>query len=95
MTWLMACGMLFSGFSASAAVIPISSIPPKANQVIFRILVFYVASLAIIMSLIPWNQLDLGGLDTCGMLFSGFSASAAVIPISSIPPKANIKKASI
>lgn len=26
-------------------------------------MVFYVASLVIIMSLIPWNQLDLGRLD--------------------------------
>ncbi|MFX8676559.1 amino acid permease, partial [Acinetobacter baumannii] len=42
---------------------PEKSIPQAINQVIFRILVFYVASLAIIMSLIPWNQLDLGGLD--------------------------------
>jgi L-asparagine transporter-like permease len=28
-----------------------------------RILVFYIGSLAILLSLVPWNQLDLGGLD--------------------------------
>ena len=30
---------------------------------VFRILIFYVGSLTILLSLVPWNQLDLGGLD--------------------------------
>ena len=30
-----------------------------------------------------------------GIVFSGFSASAAAMPMSSIPPNANIKKASM
>ncbi|MFX6322819.1 amino acid permease, partial [Acinetobacter baumannii] len=51
------------GMTAAEAENPEKSIPQAINQVIFRILIFYVASLAIIMSLIPWNQLDLGGLD--------------------------------
>ena len=29
----------------------------------FRILVFYVGALTILLSLVPWNQLELGGLD--------------------------------
>ena len=31
--------------------------------VVFRILLFYVGSLTILLSLVPWNQLELGGLD--------------------------------
>ncbi|WP_151716188.1 amino acid permease [Acinetobacter sp. TUM15071] len=56
-------GIELIGMTAAEAENPEKSIPQAINQVIFRILVFYVASLAIIMSLIPWNQLDLGGLD--------------------------------
>lgn len=56
-------GIELIGMTAAEAENPERSIPKAINQVIFRILVFYVASLAIIMSLIPWNQLDLGGLD--------------------------------
>lgn len=56
-------GIELIGMTAAEAENPEKSIPQAINQVIFRILLFYVASLAIIMSLIPWNQLDLGGLD--------------------------------
>ncbi|MEN5174025.1 amino acid permease [Acinetobacter higginsii] len=56
-------GIELIGMTAAEAENPEKSIPQAINQVIFRILIFYVASLAIIMSLIPWNQLDLGGLD--------------------------------
>ena len=56
-------GIELIGMTAAEAENPEKSIPQAVNRVIFRILVFYVASLAIIMSLIPWNQLDLGGLD--------------------------------
>jgi L-asparagine transporter-like permease len=31
--------------------------------VVFRILLFYIGSLTILLSLVPWNQLELGGLD--------------------------------
>ena len=56
-------GIELIGMTAAEAENPEKSIPQAVNRVIFRILVFYIASLAIIMSLIPWNQLDLGGLD--------------------------------
>ncbi|MBJ9371686.1 amino acid permease [Acinetobacter sp. TGL-Y2] len=56
-------GIELIGMTAAEAENPEKSIPKAINQVIFRILIFYIASLAIIMSLIPWNQLDLGGLD--------------------------------
>ncbi|MFH4351393.1 amino acid permease, partial [Acinetobacter baumannii] len=56
-------GIELIGMTAAEAENPEKSIPQAINQVIFRILIFYGASLAIIMSLIPWNQPDLGGLD--------------------------------
>ncbi|MFW1934935.1 amino acid permease [Acinetobacter sp. ULE_I046] len=56
-------GIELIGMTSAEAENPEKSIPQAVNRVIFRILVFYIASLAIIMSLIPWNQLDLGGLD--------------------------------
>lgn len=56
-------GIELIGMTAAEAENPEKNIPKAINQVIFRILIFYIASLAIIMSLIPWNQLDLGGLD--------------------------------
>ena len=56
-------GIELIGMTAAEAENPEKSIPQAINQVIFRILVFYIASLSVIMSLIPWNQLDLGGLD--------------------------------
>lgn len=56
-------GIELIGMTAAEAENPEKSIPKAINQVIFRILIFYIASLTIIMSLIPWNQLDLGGLD--------------------------------
>ncbi|WP_312966976.1 amino acid permease [Acinetobacter gerneri] len=72
-------GIELIGMTAAEAENPSKSIPQAINQVIFRILIFYVASLAIIMSLIPWNQLDLGGLDKSPfvMIFSQLGISWA------------------
>ncbi|MBL2056658.1 amino acid permease, partial [Klebsiella pneumoniae] len=51
------------GMAAAEAKDPKKTIPKAINQVVFRILIFYIGSLAILLSLVPWNQLDLGGLD--------------------------------
>lgn len=56
-------GIELIGMAAAEANDPKKTIPKAINQVIVRILVFYVGSLAILLSLVPWNQLDLGGLD--------------------------------
>lgn len=56
-------GIELIGMAAAEANDPKKTIPKAINQVVVRILVFYVGSLAILLSLVPWNQLDLGGLD--------------------------------
>lgn len=55
-------GIELIGMAAVEAKDP-KTIPKAINQVVFRILIFYIGSLAILLSLVPWNQLDLGGLD--------------------------------
>ena len=56
-------GIELIGMAAAEAENPKETIPKAINQVVFRILIFYVGSLTILLSLVPWNQLDLGGLD--------------------------------
>ncbi|EOR10797.1 AAT family amino acid transporter [Acinetobacter tandoii DSM 14970 = CIP 107469] len=56
-------GIELIGMAAAEAKDPEKTIPKAINQVVFRILIFYVGSLTILLSLVPWNQLDLGGLD--------------------------------
>ncbi len=46
------------GIAAGEAENPQKNIPMAINGVIARILIFYVATLAIIMCLYPWNQID-------------------------------------
>ena len=56
-------GIELIGMAAAEAKDPQKTIPKAINQVVFRILIFYVGSLTILLSLVPWNQLELGGLD--------------------------------
>ena len=56
-------GIELIGMAAAEAENPEKTIPKAINQVVFRILIFYVGSLTILLSLVPWNQLQLGGLD--------------------------------
>ncbi len=56
-------GIELIGMAAAEAKDPEKTIPKAINQVVFRILIFYVGSLTILLSLVPWNQLELGGLD--------------------------------
>lgn len=56
-------GIELIGMAAAEAKDPKKTIPKAINQVVFRILIFYIGSLAILLSLVPWNKLDLGGLD--------------------------------
>ena len=56
-------GIELIGMAAAEAKDPEKTIPKAINQVVFRVLIFYVGSLAILLSLVPWNALDLGGLD--------------------------------
>jgi len=56
-------GIELVGMAAAEAKDPIKTIPKAINQVVPRILIFYVGSMIILLSLVPWNQINLGGLD--------------------------------
>lgn len=46
------------GITAGEAEHPERTIPKAINQVILRILVFYIGALAVIMAVVPWDSLD-------------------------------------
>lgn len=46
------------GMAAAEAAQPERTIPRAVNSVIWRILIFYIGSLFVIMAIYPWNQLD-------------------------------------
>ncbi|MCT2387849.1 aromatic amino acid transporter AroP [Erwinia pyrifoliae] len=49
-------GLELVGITAAEADNPEKSIPKATNQVIYRILLFYVGSLAVLLSLLPWTR---------------------------------------
>jgi AAT family amino acid transporter len=51
-------GVELIGVTAGEAENPSVVLPRATNSIIFRILIFYVGALAVIMSLIPWDELD-------------------------------------
>ena len=54
-------GLELVGITAAEADEPHKTIPKATNQVIYRILLFYVGSLAVLMSLYPWRNVVEGG----------------------------------
>ncbi|QTF07175.1 amino acid permease [Brenneria izadpanahii] len=54
-------GLELVGITAAEADNPESSIPRATNQVIYRILLFYVGALAVLLSLYPWPKVVEGG----------------------------------
>ncbi|UFH48431.1 amino acid permease [Pseudomonas sp. KNUC1026] len=50
-------GLEMLGFTAAEASQPRQVIPKAINQVIWRILIFYIVSLVVLLSLTPWNVL--------------------------------------
>ncbi|WP_409310117.1 proline-specific permease ProY [Pectobacterium sp. B1J-3] len=54
-------GVEIIGITAGEAQDPKKSIPRAINSVPWRILVFYVGTLFVIMSIYPWNQVGTGG----------------------------------
>ncbi|MEQ9723430.1 amino acid permease [Yersinia alsatica] len=54
-------GLELVGITAAEAENPAKSIPKATNQVIYRILLFYIGSLAILLSLYPWGKVVEGG----------------------------------
>ena len=67
-------GLEMLGFTAAEADRPREVIPKAINQVIWRILIFYVGALVVLLSLIPWDSL----LDTLGSAGDAYSASPFV-----------------
>ncbi|MFE0755838.1 amino acid permease [Inquilinus sp. NPDC058860] len=51
-------GVELIGVTAGEAEDPAQVLPRATNGVIWRILIFYLGALAVIMSLLPWTQLD-------------------------------------
>ncbi|WP_109513886.1 amino acid permease [Pseudomonas ovata] len=54
-------GLELIGITAAEAQDPERSIPKATNQVIYRILIFYVGALAVLLSLYPWQNVVSGG----------------------------------
>lgn len=68
-------GLELIGITAAEADEPQKSIPKAVNQVIYRILIFYICSLVVLLSLYPWNQVAAGGSPFV-MIFSQIGAGA-------------------
>jgi AAT family amino acid transporter len=51
-------GVELIGVTAGEAENPSVVLPRATNSIIFRILIFYIGALVIIMALVPWDQLD-------------------------------------
>lgn len=54
-------GLELVGITAAEADKPERSIPKATNQVIYRILIFYIGALAVLLSLYPWSKVVEGG----------------------------------
>nr|WP_054260747.1 amino acid permease [Propionispora sp. 2/2-37] len=54
-------GVELIGITAGEAENPQKSIPQAINQVVWRILLFYVGALTVILAIFPWNQIGLTG----------------------------------
>jgi aromatic amino acid transport protein AroP len=63
-------GLEMLGFTAAEAQSPRSVIPKAINQVIYRILFFYIGVLVVLLSLMPWDSLLLS-LNASGDTYSG------------------------
>lgn len=54
-------GVELVGITAGEAENPKKSIPQAINQVVWRILLFYVGAMIVILSIFPWNQIETTG----------------------------------
>ncbi len=69
-------GIELIGMTAAEAENPEKNIPKAINQVIYRILLFYIGALTILLSLYPWNQVAQGGSPFV-MIFSQIGVESA------------------
>ena len=56
-------GIELISMAAAETENPEKNIPRAVNQTVTRVFLFYICSLAVLLSLVPWNQLNLGDLD--------------------------------
>lgn len=56
-------GIELISMAAAETENPDKNIPRAVNQTVIRVFLFYICSLAVLLSLVPWNQLNLGDLD--------------------------------
>ncbi|MEM6051314.1 aromatic amino acid transporter AroP [Erwinia sp. P7711] len=61
-------GLELVGITAAEADNPEKSIPKATNQVLYRILIFYIGSLTVLLSLYPWTKV-IGGASPFVMIF--------------------------
>lgn len=54
-------GIELVGIAAAETDNPKTTLPKAINQIVYRVLLFYILSLVIILSLYPWNQMAQGG----------------------------------
>ncbi|HHY26071.1 MAG TPA: amino acid permease [Desulfitobacterium dehalogenans] len=75
-------GIELIGITAGEADNPKKSIPKAINQVMWRILIFYVGALSVLMVIYPWNQVGADGSPFV-MIFSkiGIPAAATLLNI--------------
>ncbi len=69
-------GVELIGITAGEADDPSRSIPRAINQIVYRILIFYVCSLAVIMCVIPWRKIN-GELSPFVQIFDSVGISFA------------------
>src|SRR5699024_4582381 len=53
-------GIELVGIAAAETDNPQKTLPKAVNQIVYRVLLFYILSLVIILSLYPWNQMAQG-----------------------------------
>lgn len=54
-------GLELIGISAAETKDPKKSIPKATNQIVYRVLIFYIGAITVLLSLYPWNQVAEGG----------------------------------
>lgn len=54
-------GLELIGITAAETKNPSKTIPKAVNQIVYRILIFYIGAIGVLLCLFPWNQLVQGG----------------------------------
>ncbi|MCL6459900.1 MAG: amino acid permease, partial [Gorillibacterium sp.] len=75
-------GVELIGITAGEAENPTKSIPKAINQVVLRILIFYVGALAVMVTIFPWDQVNTNGSPFVAIFSQmGIPAAAAILNV--------------